>query len=395
MRIIVVAGPCVATDAGRTLDPETDALSSALVAAGHEVHAVAPLGVDVDPAAHSLARRLRPIEVRETGGDPRSWRRFDGRSPTGIHLHLLRPEDGKEERGSEPFFRVASELIASLGDEEAWCVTRGLASGLVARLDRERRPQAPRRHLLLLVAGDEDVVEESLAAADRVAILGRAAADRILAEDATPIAGMLASGRIVPLPVAVPDRGRLGWRDKAELKAKLQLSVGLPVRPEIPLVAIEALSIAGRDLLPRALRENLQVVALARSEQAIRELLERYPDRLRSLASEDEWSCALEGVDLAVVADRPQRTALAISRGAVPITTAACAEGVVEIAPDLSSGSGAIARDEPPSALTEAFQRGISAFHRGEEFRALQERIQGYAVSWKRLAELLIDLMGL
>ncbi|MFO8073560.1 MAG: hypothetical protein R6V85_16985 [Polyangia bacterium] len=395
MRIIVVAGPCVAYDAGRALDPENDALSSALVAAGHEVHAVAPLDADVDPEAHSLARRLRPIEVRDTDGGSRSWRRFDGRSPTGVHLHLLRLEDGAEERGSDPFFRVASELIDSLGDEEAWCVTRGLASGIVSRLDRERHPEPPRRHLLLLGAGDEDGSGESLAAADRVAIQGRAAADRILAEDATPIAKMLASGRIVPLPLAVPDRPRLSRRDKAEIKTRFQLSVGLPVRTEVPLVTLEALSSAGRELLPRALREDLQVLALPASEDVIRELLDRYPDRLKSLASEDEWSRALDGADLAVAADRPRRTALAVSRGAVPVTTAACAEGVVEIAPDLSSGSGAIARGEPPASLAEAFQRGIAAFHRGEEFRALQERIQGYSVSWKRLAELLTGLMDL
>jgi hypothetical protein len=379
-------------DRGRAAACAAVELAAAFVSQGHEVHAVAPLAAGLDLQALGLARRLRPLAVAGPDGGASAWHRYDGRSARGVEVHLLErttPEDGDtEEEEARDFCRAAAGLLGTLGTGTLWCWAwdRECAPLAIdgAVLDGAGGPLL--RHLLVLTGAGEWTagLASAVEAHERLVFVGRRIVDHY--RDRVPVFGRLREeGRLIEIPCPVPARPSLTAADKADRKAALQLRQGLPVRPDIPLAVVPPGSERVAGSLPRILRQDLQIVVGAEAGVPA-ELAERYPDRLRLVGGGSSPEELLEAADLALIASDPRGATRAMSRGALPVVAPSDSEGVVDLAPDLSSGSGAIAEDDSVAALEEAFDRALGAFHRGGSFRTLSERIQRYPITWPAAA---------
>jgi hypothetical protein len=364
-------------------------LAAALVALGHEVHVVALLGPGVETEAHGLARRLRPLAVDGPEG-PEAWQRFDGQTAGGVSLHLIAPVagDGEPAGRDHRFPQAAVELARSLGPGTTWCCSWGQACAPVAVAGATGGNPDGRvlRHLLVLAATEEwsARLAADIEAYERVVLIGNAVADHWQALNPV-FRRLLDEGRLTVFPTPVRRAQAVPAAARAELKAALQLRHGLPVRADLPLAVITngAAGVAG--LLHRILRQDVQV-ALAAGDGSPAPLAERYPDRLLIAAADLPRERLFAAADIAVIVGEPNAAIHAMSQGAVPVVGPGDTEGVVDLAPDLSSGSGAVAESTGAEALFEAFGRAIGAFRRGASFRALSERIQGYPPAWPQVA---------
>lgn len=398
MRIVMVAAEIspFADDAG--LGHEVAELSASLAARGHQLHAIAPLPPHIDAEAHSLAKRLRPIQI-SLGDRDWSFSRFDGRTPAGVEVHLLGGADARDGyRFWDAFCTAAVEVLDSLGRADTWCASWNAECAAIPIRDREIS-DAPLSHLFIVRQLDEleqDRILQALAAADRVLIAGHVTAEQCRSTGLKLLDRMARKGHLCSVSLPVTGGGRVHRNDKASAKAALQASTGLPVRLDLPLVLfaeppepemIEALSVF--------LRGDVQaVVAAGGGAEQIDALIERYPDRLARLGDGKVTAAALLAADGCAVAGDPSLTVRALSRGAVPVTTPGSAEGVVDLEPSLESGSGLIATDHSPRAMSEALTRLAAAFRTGAPFVDLTERLPRYAMTWHRTSQLCEQLIG-
>lgn len=397
MRIVMIAAEISPFADENGLGHEVAELAASLAARGHELHAIVPLPPGADAEAHSLAKRLRPIQI-SLGDRDWSFARFDGRTPTGVEVHLLGGEDARDGyRFWDAFCAAAIQVLDSLGRAGTWCASWNAECAAVPIRDREIS-ENPLAHLFVVRQLDEsekERVHQALAAADRVLIAGHSAAERCRSTSRELLDRMARKGHLCSVSLPVAGGRGVHRNDKASAKAALQTSIGLPVRLDLPLVlfpepagprAIEALSLF--------LRGDVQVAVSAGGGAAgIDALLERYPDRLARLPGEVTGSVLLAADGCAVARD-PSLTVSALSRGAVPVTTPDSAEGVVDLEPSLESGSALIATDDSSRAMAEALSRLAAAFRTGPRFADLTERLPRYAMTWHRASQLCEQLIG-
>jgi len=400
MRIVMVAAEIAPFSNADGIGGDVAALSAGLVAHGHELHAIAPLPSEQTAESHSMAKRLRPILVSGRDRD-RSFARFDCRTSSGVEVHLLHDTDPAGFRGADywdSFCAASLEVLGSLGRDGTWCVSWNAECASVPVRDREMADDAV-SHVFVVRHLDEDLfaqVEQALAASDRALLAGRATADACRARGLATLEQMLVRGHACATSTPVHGAGSVHRNDKASAKAALQASVGLPVRRDAPLVLVgESVGPAIAEALAIFLRGDVQVVVPAGGDTGpVAELLERYPDRLRRLPAGAPSANDLLAADGCVAVLDPTLAARAMSRGAVPITTTGYPEGVVDLEPSLSSGSGFVAADGRARSIAEALARVAASYRLGEPFAALAERLPRYTTTWRDAARAFEQLIG-
>jgi hypothetical protein len=400
MRIVMVAAEIAPFNATAGPGADVAALSASLASRGHEVHAVAPLPSPETAEAHSLARRLRPIRVSARDRD-RSFVRYDGRTSAGVEVHLLDGNEADEDRGADywdAFCAAASEVIDSLGRSDVWCASWNAECASLPVRDRDATATTG-SHLFVIRSLDpaaRESVERALAASDRALIIGRAAEVACRRSGISALQRMLTRGHACSVATPVADSGPVHRSDKASAKAALQASVVLPVRRDVPLLlAPDPPSALVAEALAQYLRGDVQAVVAPGGESGLVDpLLERYPDRVARLPRNEPSASDLLAADGCAVVGAGTPAARAMARGAVPVTTSGGAEGVIDLEPSLSSGSGFVASSDTARSLAEALSRLAAAFQLGRPFADLAERLPGYTTSWSDASRVCEQLIG-
>jgi starch synthase len=192
---------------------------------------------------------------------------------------------------------------------------------------------------------------------------------------------------------------------KAVCKAKLQEELGLPVRPEAPLVGsigrlteqkgMSLLIEITNDLLAR--EPDCQIVVLGSGErpleEALRALEERHPQGVRArIGYDDGLAHRIEaGSDIFAMPSRYEPCGLnqmySMTYGTIPVVrrTGGLAD-TVEDSPDPDAGTGFVFDEFEPAAFLEALVRAIARFRDPAAWGRLIERAMGRDWSWDRSA---------
>jgi len=386
MNIVIVAPRLAPFSGGAGLGDRVAGLAAQLLRQDNQVHVILPMAPQLDPSAHSLAKRLRPVETT-AGGRTSSWFRYDGRTPSGLEAHLLTAADGSTSQDDDAFCGAAVEVMRTLAADTS-CLSWGTSCAAVCAIDAEKGGPARVDHLVILDSGTPP--RASLGKAAAVLVLGRSTAAAISGRPDHPVSAMLDEGTAMVLPRAVPERSGPSSAGRGTAKASLQLGAGLPVRVDVPLFLFPPRS---EDLLGPFLRGDVQALAPANPQSAAMDALqERYPDRLALTPDGRSTAGLMAAADFCVSFD-PDRTILAMDAGSVPVVSPEGAEGVVDLEPSLESGSGLVAQGPSRDALLEALGRAIAAFDNGPAFRALSERLPAYTTDQADQAGMILALM--
>jgi starch synthase len=195
--------------------------------------------------------------------------------------------------------------------------------------------------------------------------------------------------------------GRLAG--KARCKAALQEELGLPRRPEVPLLVMVGRLVdqKGLDLLlpelARLLAEDVQLaqVGTGRSDyqRTLEELARRHPDRVRVHFDFDEGLAhRLEaGGDIFLMPSRFEPCGLnqmySLRYGTVPVVRAV--GGLADTVEDFDgkgAGTGFTFRDYTPGALRTALRRALDLHRDRKAWAALQARGMARDFSWANAA---------
>ncbi|MFL5270598.1 MAG: glycogen synthase GlgA [Anaeromyxobacteraceae bacterium] len=190
---------------------------------------------------------------------------------------------------------------------------------------------------------------------------------------------------------------------KERCKTALQLEMGLPVRKDVPLVAMvgRLAEQKGIDLVAAALHEimgmELQVVLLGSGRHDYEDLFSRAarerPDRLATRIGFDEGLAhRIEaGADLFLMPSRFEPCGLnqmySLRYGTVPVVRAV--GGLVDTVEDFDgfrSGTGFRFRDYHPAAMLTALRRALDVFRDARAWRGLVDRGMAQDFSWRRSA---------
>ncbi|WP_242340572.1 MULTISPECIES: glycogen synthase GlgA [Anaeromyxobacter] len=191
---------------------------------------------------------------------------------------------------------------------------------------------------------------------------------------------------------------------KARCKAALQRELGLPERPEIPLVAMvgRLAEQKGLDLVVAALGEllgrELQLALLGSGRRDWEEVFARAarerPERMAARIGFDEGLAhRLEaGADLFLMPSRFEPCGLnqmySLRYGTVPIVRAVGGlDDTVEDYDGFQRGTGFKFRDYHPQAMLLAVRRALETYRDGRAFRALRLRGMAQDFSWDRSAQ--------
>jgi starch synthase len=191
---------------------------------------------------------------------------------------------------------------------------------------------------------------------------------------------------------------------KARNKAALQREVGLPVRPDVPLVGIVSrlADQKGFDLmaasLPEILGHDLQLAVLGTGEpvyeEGFRRAARERPDRLAARIGFDEGLAhRIEaGADVFLMPSRYEPCGLnqmySLRYGTVPVVRAVGGlEDTVEDFDGWRRGTGFKFREYDPHAMLLALRRALDAYRDGHAWRGLVQRGMAQDNSWDRSAE--------
>jgi starch synthase len=190
---------------------------------------------------------------------------------------------------------------------------------------------------------------------------------------------------------------------KARCKAALQREAGLPVRPDVPLIAMisRLAEQKGIDLLVAALPELLprdaQLVLLGSGEASLEQVLVQAaaarPDRMAVRIGFDEGLAhRIEaGADVFLMPSRFEPCGLnqmySLRYGTVPVVRAVGGlEDTVEDYDGWNAGTGFKFRDYTPAALSLAVRRALDLHRDRRAWRALMARGMAEDFSWERSA---------
>ena len=435
--------------AGRGTEAQVaSALPKALRAQDHEVSVVLPLFKGIDPAKHSLARRLTKLTV-EVNGEEWACEQWTGRTVSGVetvfigHEELFHGasalEDGDESRialRAGVFARAVASLLEK--NEQQWEVvhahgwlgaaTLSAASELSVELPSILTIHDPRATGPSLEA---DVIpgvgsEGTLAAGARCAEVVTVDAPSLVASVKESLMGALGAREVRgivngidaalwnPLtdPLLPARFDPVDLRGKARCKSAIQRELGLPVRGDLPLLMVWAVpsTSSAEEVEPwrrfikvvaRLMRNDIQVVCVgaptgeAQLNEALAEFQDRWPDRfqVRPAAKALEHH-ALGAADLALTlsdhAPAPTPALIAQRYGAVPVAPAvgAMLDSVVDCDAKLRSGTGFLYAPRDEDALLATLRRALAATQLGNDFVELQRRVMRLDSSWERSARL-------
>lgn len=424
------------------------ALSKALRSVGHKVVVISPLWATIEPTARGLARRLSGVEVA-LGGQRHACSIFDGRTTGGVELvFVAQPELFGSLAGASPeawlvFAEAVVQVLKAREPAVEVVHAHGAYAAAVLPLCEAALPRAARvlslhdstqraplsglsksvelpaavRELAgsgadasLLCAGVR-AAQRAVASSEHEAAslregrgLDQALRAALAAEGKLRgIANGLDASRWNPLtdPLLPSRFDPVDLRGKARCKDGLQLELGLPVRPETPVVVCPLGEDGGAGaLLARVaaplLHNDVQLVVAGspgEAEGALGALGEADPERMKVCAAADERLLhrAIAGADFVLLleaeAARRELHLAAQRYGALPIArrAGAVADAVVDCDAELVTGSGFTCERESPEELLAAAQRALSAFaHDG--FDALKRRVMRLDLSWERSA---------
>lgn len=191
---------------------------------------------------------------------------------------------------------------------------------------------------------------------------------------------------------------------KARCKADLQQRVGLPLRPETPLLGMVARQDGqkGVDLLLGAaaqlLRQDVQVVVQGSGDPALMEALadlgRKMPDKVAYRSEFDDTLAhkIYGGSDFFLVPSRFEPCGLtqmyAMRYGTVPIVraTGGLRDTVVDCDPELTTGTGFVFETADAESFYGAVSRALVAYNHREAFGRLRRRVMRLDWSWDRSA---------
>ncbi|MCP4606434.1 MAG: hypothetical protein GY847_38995 [Proteobacteria bacterium] len=374
-------------------------LASAFTSLGHDVFAIIPMTANIDVNAHSLARRLTPISF-EMNDQSIRCARYDGRTPSGINVHLLEVEGFPYDtttQSTEAFCRAAACFLCSLSDPFDWCFSWDEETSLLPSLFRELAPASSKTAHMLIVSSLEDsstTMTKGFAAADCAIIYGRDCETGAISKANKPLADMISQGRAVTVSRPGPTGKPLTLNEKASAKATFQMQSHLPVRDDVPLVLFtETNDKTFPDTLKSFLTEDVQAVC-RRTGTTLTSLAERYPDRLAIVPETEAWEKMLEPVDACLAVDDVHLALQALSNSTVPITDLSSAAGIVDLEPTRDSGSGILVESRSTQSMVTGLKRFVSAYRTGSAFKALAARLPGYVTTWPTAARQYLDLMA-
>lgn len=416
------------------------ALPKALRSLDHLVTVVSPLYPGIDPASHSLARRLSKIEVT-VDGQSYGFEMYTGRNVSGVNLVFLRHETlfadahffggaPKDVATRLAAFAAATVEVADAQEENVDVVHGHGAVGAAAVAVAKRKSVlglhgtdaptfAPELASVLGACATDrggllSPLHAGIAAASRVTSASRSHAEELAQRLELAEEKVVAIGRGIDASVWNPltdahlparfDPVDLTGKDRC--KRELQRELDLPTRPEVPLLAIDAFeetSGAGlfAKIASKVLRNDVQI-AVAFGPDAdgalvavFEELWDRWPERIAVRTAVDaEFRHRLVGAaDLLLVAPehapaggdemRAQRY------GALPIVhrTGALADGVIDCDAKLETGTGFAFDGYDADAILAAVQRALSATS-NDAFDALRARVMRIDQSWERSARM-------
>ncbi len=188
---------------------------------------------------------------------------------------------------------------------------------------------------------------------------------------------------------------------KAINKAALQLQLGLPPEPNVPLVGMvtrlagqKGFDILARGIEPFLNQGNAQFVLLGtgeeRYEAQLRKLPLRYPTQVAVRLAFDAALAQLiyAGADMFLMPSRYEPCGLgqliAMRYGAIPIVrrTGGLADTVVDPGPDLEKGNGFVFEAYTAKALLSTLERAALAYHNQEAWSQLVLRAMKEDFSW-------------
>jgi hypothetical protein len=105
-------------------------------------------------------------------------------------------------------------------------------------------------------------------------------------------------------------------------------------------------------------------------------------------AVEDHLSIA----DGCVVDGSPRIVSLALACGAVPVTNKGTGAKLVDLEPNLQSGSGIVVPNLTEDALSEGLGRFVAAYE-DPNFASLSARLPNYALTWSQMATHCLQLI--
>lgn len=428
------------------------ALPKALRGMDHKVSVVSPLWSGIEPAAHSLARRLSTLHA-ELKGEVIECSLYDGRTTGGVELLFIGHDDyfGRHEH-ERPGGDAAQSVDAALVFAQAAAAQTKTLDGEVVHAHggfaafslcamRATLPEISRVLSLYgeastLVPTDElatlqlpDPLQAALqeAAGDLVAA-GSACAERVvvgsqLEADALAQEAMF-RGRPELLLGITPGVDYARWNPmtdpalvarfdpvdrtgRARCKDALQYEWELPVVPDAPVLLVFGVPDAGGDaaaLAEQILQNDVQLVVVQpsgeeeaeeeRGIRAMRELSERFADRMAVLDSIDEATehRLIAGADLVLIheaqAARGELHLRALRYGALPIArnVSAMAETLVDCDAKLETGNGFVYTEDSAEEVLACTRRALAAYANREAFETLRQRVMELDLSWERSA---------
>jgi starch synthase len=446
------------------------ALPKALRSGGHKVTVISPLWSGIDANARGLARRLSGVEAT-VGGQRYACTVHDGRTTGGVELvfighpevFAIGPAGGDEQarlRAALVFVQAAAQVASAreaapeVLHAHGWfaagalviaqaSLSGGTAPAGAARVlslhDPRQHGRVPKADAALEPAGvlgealaasaDRSLLRAGIAAAQRVVASSEAEAHELRAgtqglQDAFAETGKLiaiASGldaarwNTLTDPLLPARYDAVDLRGKARCKDQLQLELGLPIAPDVPLCACVGSLTAESggallgQALPALLQNELQLVIVggdATLREAATQLTAKYEDRLRLVTADSGTAPELRGgasfersahraiaaADLVLVPGRDPASAelhLCAQRyGALPVVrkVGAMADAVVDCDAELTTGTGFVFERDDAAELVATVQRALAAFARRKPFDALRRRGMKLDVSWERSA---------
>ena len=467
MEILFVSPEVVPFSKVGGLGDVVGALPKALRALGHKVTVLSLRYGSIDPAEHALARRLVKVKVH-LGGEHVDAEVYETRLPSGVTVVFLgaprisdRPgvygegattyEDnhlrfGLLCKGAVAWMRMQPK-VPDLVHLHDW------TTGLIPMLIKHAAKDDPRftkvRAVFTIhnaahqgtfpISSLADLGIEASAAAhmefygqvswlkagvvdsDRVTTVsptyareivtpgGGANMDGVLRAHATGLVGILNGidpGVWNPStdPHIISRYDVVDPLPKARCKTALQKALGLPARPDTPVLGMVARldTQKGIDLLlgcaSQLLRQDVQLVVQGSGDPefttALAALAKDMPEKVAFRSEFDDGLAhrIIAGSDLFLVPSRFEPSGLtqlyAMRYGAVPVVraTGGLRDTVVNLDDHLRTGTGFTFDDDTPAALFGAVGRALTAFQDRPAFDRVVQRVMRQDFSWERPA---------